>query len=470
MEDQLLKLPPFECETIPLSEIRQKWHDYKKQFEYVASAIGKKKKKKLKSIFLAVGGRQLQKVYESLPANENQIDDDFESTIKRLDEYFAPKRHDTFERYSFWSLIPLQDETLDKFLLRAKTHASKCRFGSTDQESQDAAVIDKIVMLAPPDLRRKILEKSTIDLDSLTKLVNSHLSVQQQVRELGQCGNPSRSVTVPHRNSDSPVYGIMNKPEHRWPNKPSNRPEYREANETHYFQENRFQRQRECSKCGGKQHRFNEDCPAKTLQCRNCRVYGHFARMCQKPPYKRKFESSNTQRGSIPAKKFKVNAVEENQSSAVEQPEARSDSFIFAISDNHDELVWCKVGDVIIEMMIDSGSKYNIIGESTWTYLQNKGANCEDIKQSDKSLSAYAQNRELKILCTFSARIMVIDSGSSTNITACFYVVKGGEQNLLGRETAKQLGVLLIGLPSVINSGAVQQVSECAEKFPKIKG
>lgn len=120
--------------------------------------------------------------------------------------------------------------------------------------------------------------------------------------------------------------------------------------------------------------------------------------------------------------------------------------------------------------MIDSGSKYNIIDESTWVYLRNKGATIKNIKPSNKKLSAYAQDGELNIMCTFNASIMIVDTASSKPIDACFYVVKGGRQNLLGRETAKQLGVLLIGLPSVINSGAVQLITDKAETFPIIKG
>lgn len=64
MEDQLLKIGPFECDNIPQNELRQKWRDQKKSFMYIADALGRKKKKKLKSYFLAVAGRQLQKVNE----------------------------------------------------------------------------------------------------------------------------------------------------------------------------------------------------------------------------------------------------------------------------------------------------------------------------------------------------------------------------------------------------------------------
>lgn len=190
MEEQLFKLPPFECESVPITELRNKWFDYKKQFEYIAAALGRKKKKKLKNIFLAVAVRELQRVYESLSEDNQGIseeeEDEFDRMIRRLDNYFAPKQHDTFERHTFWTQKPVVGETLDKFLLRAKVMANKCRFGSSEKESRDAAVIDKIVMLAPPELRRKILEKPNINLDDLTTLVNTHLSVQHQIRDLGQ--------------------------------------------------------------------------------------------------------------------------------------------------------------------------------------------------------------------------------------------------------------------------------------------
>lgn len=192
--------------------------------------------------------------------------------------------------------------------------------------------------------------------------------------------------------------------------------------------------------------------------------------MCLTPVGKRKFDTENALRHPEPIKKQRVNAVNEVKPDEAADPETRCESFIYAISDNHDELVWCKVGNVLIEMMIDSGSRYNIIDEATWVYLKNREAVMEDIRPSTKSLSAYAQNGQLNIVCTFNARITVVDTSTCKLIDACFFVVKEGKQNLLGRETAKQLGVLLIGLPSVINSGCIQHLTENVEKFPTIKG
>lgn len=239
MEDQLLKLPPFDCDNVPITELRQKWFDYKKQFEYIAAALSKKKKKKLKNIFLAVAGRHLQRVYESLPEdNHEDGEDDFDSVIRRLDNYFAPKRHDTFERHTFWTQKPTAGETLDRFLLRAKVSANKCRFGTTEQESRDAAVIDKVVMLAPPELRRKILEKPNITLDELTTLVNTHLSVQHQIRELNQHVSGARNILEESRDN-----AFINKVSTYDNNKPRWRHNHQAA---------------ECGRCGNKLHKFKE--------------------------------------------------------------------------------------------------------------------------------------------------------------------------------------------------------------------
>lgn len=276
MEDQLFKIPPFDCENVPLSELRQTWFDYKKQFEYVAEALSKKKRRKLKSIFLAVGGRQLQRVYENLTTQDDEApegEDEFSTVIRRLDKYFAPKRHDTFERYSFWTLAPSAGETLDKFLLRAKTAANKCQFGSTERESRDAAVVDKVVMLAPPDLRRKILERSNINLDDLTKLVNSHLSIQQQVRELNQHAQGLGNMQANRSGA------LVNKIEEKASN-----------DQTGRWTHGRMTT--ECGRCGNRPHKPEDVCPAKNEQCRICNYFGHFAKKCRTDPKKYKMQPS----------------------------------------------------------------------------------------------------------------------------------------------------------------------------------
>lgn len=120
--------------------------------------------------------------------------DGFSCMIQKLDEYFAKKHHDTFERLK---------ESLNKFLLRAKMQAGKCQFGISEVESRNIAVLDKIVMHAPTEFRRKILEKAIVNLDELANLVNTHLSVQHQVSELNQSASLTGNVWNSSRASNT---------------------------------------------------------------------------------------------------------------------------------------------------------------------------------------------------------------------------------------------------------------------------
>lgn len=73
--------------------------------------------------------------------------------------------------------------------------------------------------------------------------------------------------------------------------------------------------------------------------------------------------------------------------------------------------------------------------------------------------------KPLEIVHAFEANIEVENTNSKHGMNALFYVIKGGQQSLLGKETAKRLGVLKIGLPNQINSLTVLE----KRSFPKMK-
>ena len=82
MEERIWQLPEFECESIPHSQLRQKWLEYKNSFQYAIEAISPTRytEQRWKSIFLSLASPQVQRVYESLPdynlAEEERDDDD----------------------------------------------------------------------------------------------------------------------------------------------------------------------------------------------------------------------------------------------------------------------------------------------------------------------------------------------------------------------------------------------------------
>lgn len=72
------------------------------------------------------------------------------------------------------------------------------------------------------------------------------------------------------------------------------------------------------------------------------------------------------------------------------------------------------------------------------------------------------------ILGKFQTLVEIEDAGHFYEKETTFYVVKGGQQCLLGRTTATDLGVLFVGLPSTHGVSMLQ--ASVKHPFPKIKG
>lgn len=140
---------------------------------------------------------------------------------------------------------------------------------------------------------------------------------------------------------------------------------------------------------------------------------------------------------------------------------------MYKISDEHDEYISCRVGGVEIEMLIDSGSTYNLIDDTTWELLKIKDvAYYSQRFDSSKRFLAYGRI-PLKLLTVFDLEIEIKDGAETISTKTAFYVIEGGQQPLLGKITARKLGLLRIGLPSAVRED-VNQVAE-AKMFPKIK-
>ncbi|XP_062537721.1 uncharacterized protein K02A2.6-like [Armigeres subalbatus] len=114
-------------------------------------------------------------------------------------------------------------------------------------------------------------------------------------------------------------------------------------------------------------------------------------------------------------------------------------------------------------MFVDSGSDANLIIADSWELLKTKRVDvrcCQ--KGSSKILKAYGSQTPLDILGTFSASITV---GGRT-VNADFFVVVKGQRNLLGDTTAKELGVLKIGMDIC---RVAKPIDQELSPFPKIK-
>ena len=93
-------------------------------------------------------------------------------------------------------------------------------------------------------------------------------------------------------------------------------------------------------------------------------------------------------------------------------------------------------------MLIDSGSKHNLIDDTTWQprKLNDVKVQSERLDQSKRFL-AYGRI-PLKLLTVFDAKLEIGEGDEYISTETTFYVIKGGQQALLGKVTARQLGLL----------------------------
>lgn len=146
----------------------------------------------------------------------------------------------------------------------------------------------------------------------------------------------------------------------------------------------------------------------------------------------------------VPVKSFS-NGTKKPRSNSAEEVD-----YIFHL--DGEVIITCTLGGAKVNMLIDSGSKCNIICDATWEILKTNKVHVVEsqVKCPDKKFMAYASQNPLVVLCSFVSTVMVGNGAVSGKAT--FYVIKNGTRNLLGKDTATKMGMLKLGF------GAINQI------------
>lgn len=439
------------------------WKIWLRGFEIFAKASQIKKPDAKLNWLLHYAGAKVQTVFYTLPAESKSKENIrsgplaagyvkselnvYEDAVVKLCQFFEPKQNVSFERHMFRRLKQDEHERIDMFMMRLREQAEKCDFG----DQTDDNVRDQITSGCSSDvLRRKILGRDDASLDDIIKMARILEVVAQQQKSFGKT-NVNHAVTE-IRSSDVDVCKIDTK--RRFPTRSI-------ANGAPF---NGY-----CGRCGRKGHKSADDtCPAKGKICNKCGRKDHFARKCflsgsaTQVSFKRKAEAKNDDEPE--SKTMKSESVQMVDGSTKLSGDSVIDDYedIFAI-DTAMELnvaegnkIWCVIGNVEIEVTVDSGSRYNIIDRLSWIDLKAKNVHTlHKQRETDINFRAYG-GQPLKFVGMFRAVI----STSGKQMEANFYVADEFGKVLLGYETATALGVLIIRTGSVNAVDAIKPLGK----------
>ncbi|XP_058837572.1 uncharacterized protein LOC131693626 [Topomyia yanbarensis] len=179
-----------------------------------------------------------------------------------------------------------------------------------------------------------------------------------------------------------------------------------------------------CFRCDRPKHN-GKQCPALFKNCNTCNKRGHFSVTCRKK---------------------RVNNL--GLSKDVDAP-VEDEQLVNSLSIS-DVLVNCCVGSSEpISFLIDSGADANVIGGDDWALLEKQIRNDSvHLEFTDcmihPDLRAYAADQPMSVTKIFWEKVEVKGLNKPI-IQAKFLVIPKGRRSLLGRETASDLKLLLVG-------------------------
>lgn len=421
------------------------WEKWRRSFEIYLDVTQVSCNKRKLSLLLHYGGQDLQEIYYNIPdikingeiveenvdltgdeiagKNKTTTDDVYEKALQKLDKYFAPKKNRFYERRIFRKICQETNEKFDQFVMRLRTQAGRCEFKNGSVEE---SLIDQIVEGCSSSLLRKKILSEEKTLDEIVTIGCTLESVAIQSECFQSSLNQTHQTEILRVNDNKNMKSSSSK---LWKLK--------------------------CFKCNSNKHLANDiSCPAKNQQCNLCKRKGHFAVVCRMQT--KNFDSKRTD-GST--KRIRTIENEDLQNNENVKRVKDSEEYIFHLG--FDGKLPFEIGGVLLEMVVDSGARANVIGEKDWILLKDRKVKIlNQFVGSDITLKAYGSNEPLPVKGTFDAIIKV----GNKEIKARFYVVTGGETSLLGKFTATDLGVLKISIP-------LNEISTKQENlFPKIKG
>ena len=363
----------------------------------------------------------------------------FDELITLLNNYYKPEVSSVTATYLFNQCRQESEESVKDFINRLKRAAVKCDFGS----HLDRALRDQFLAgLSDDATRKEILAKPAADIRSFQEVTKIATARETAVKAAAQLASSSIVVS-----SSSSVNAISRK--------------HRSSGTTVAGAKvgSRTSSPRKCFNCGKEGHIARDaNCPAKGHRCSKCQKQNHFEDVCRSSKRKAAnflFNEEYEEEDRDDYLAFNITDTEQNDVASVSG--ARTDACIGKV----------QIDGVDCEALIDSGSSVDVLGEDVLRRLRNDGHRNKRLEASQSRLYAYG-NTELPVVGKFSSRISFAGKATNTSIV----VIAGKGRCLLGRSTARELGLLRTGPEerhvNATDEDADQFAADMRKKFSEV--
>ena len=416
-------------------DLPQAFHKFKRYCEILLSTptYANKTDKVIVSYILLWLGPQGVEIYDSwsLPNDDQNIPT---KVWEAFSAYFEPKSNYRLSRYQLRNIRQEDNEPVDSFVRRLKTHSQKCKF---PPEHIDDQLIDQfIVGVTHDNVRKKILDQdpSKLTLDNCIQFARTYEATDKQLH----CFQDQHAVDSIRRSRQ------QGKP--RQQNTTNPNPSRASA--------------KPCVWCSGPQHRRHM-CPARESECDFCHKMGHWEKACIQKQHSSQ-NQGNKQRpyDNKPSRQQKVYEIQTD-----EQYDEMNFASIDTTGDGSEAFasVKIKLSDKQVANLhgkIDTGSQGNIL--PLRTYQQMYPDDGKILQPSSTTLTAYNGTRikqfgYINIPCRYKNK----------SATGQFFITDTNAPVIFGLQLCMKLGLVQLNYSiQVQHKAALTSTKQLKEEYP----